>query len=31
VINIFPGSVCLFGGSKIDRPILGKFKSLTDT
>ncbi len=30
-IYIFPGSVCLFGCSKIGRPILGIYKSLTDT
>ncbi len=30
-IYIFPGSVCLFGCSKIGRPILGIFNSLTDT
>ncbi len=30
-IYIFQGSVCLFGCSKIDRPILGIYKSLTDT
>jgi hypothetical protein len=29
-IYIFPGSVCLFGCSKIGRPILGIYKSLTD-
>jgi hypothetical protein len=28
---IFPGSVCLFACSKIGRPILGMYKSLTDT
>ncbi len=27
----FPGAVCLFGCIKISRPILGIFKSLTDT
>ncbi len=30
-IFIFPGSVCLFGYSKIGRLILGIYKSLTDT
>jgi hypothetical protein len=30
-IYIFPGSVCLFGCTKICRPILGICKSLTDT
>ncbi len=30
-IYIFPGSVCLFGCSKIGRPFLGIYKSLTDT
>ncbi len=29
-INIFPGSVHIFGCSKIDRPILEIYKSLTD-
>ncbi len=30
-IYIFPGSVCLFCCSQIDRPIRGIYKSLTDT
>ncbi len=30
-INIFPGSVCLFCCSQIGRPILGIYKSLTET
>ncbi len=30
-IYIFPGSVCLFYWSQIGRPILGIYKSLTDT
>jgi hypothetical protein len=30
VIYLFPGSVCLFGCSKIGRPILGIYKSLRD-
>ncbi len=30
-IYIFPGSVCLFGCSKIGRLILGLYKSFTDT
>jgi hypothetical protein len=29
-IYIFPGSVCLFGCSRIGRPILGIYKLLTD-
>jgi hypothetical protein len=29
--NLFPGSVHIFGYSKIDRPILEIYKSLTDT
>jgi hypothetical protein len=28
--TVFPGWVCLFGCSKIGRPIIGKYKSLTD-
>ncbi len=31
VIYIFPGLVCLYGCSIINRPILGIYKSLTDT
>jgi hypothetical protein len=30
-IYILPESVCIFGCSKIDRPVLGLYKSLTDT
>ncbi len=30
-INIFSRSICLFGCSKIERPILGIYESLTDT
>jgi hypothetical protein len=30
-IYIFPGSICLFGCSKIGRLILGIYKSLTET
>jgi hypothetical protein len=29
--TVFPGSVCLFCCSQIGRPILGKYKLLTDT
>ena len=30
-IHIFPGSICILGWSKIGRPILGIYKSLTVT